>query len=156
MPYKKHECYNKFKGCGHRITVGRKAIFDVFMNTKGHLSAEEVYLKVREKYPSVGLTTVYRTLDLLANMCMLLKFDFGDGRARYEMIDNTDEKSHHHHLVCRKCKKIIDYTDFIDEEIEFLKKTEKALSEKYNFEIKNHILQFCGLCSDCKKIKEEF
>ncbi len=151
MPCNKNfEWHGKFKGCGHRITVGREAILEVLTNTKGHLSAEEIYLKVHEKYPSIGLATVYRTLDLLANMCMLLKFDFGDGRARYEIIDDTDKKSHHHHLVCTKCKRIIDYTDFIDEEVELLKKIEKALSEKYKFDIKNHVLQFCGVCSDCK------
>jgi Fur family ferric uptake transcriptional regulator len=81
-------------------------------------------------------------------MGMLQKFDFGDGRARYEMLDN--ENNHHHHLVCTKCKRIIDYKDFIDDEVELLKKTEKGLSEKYKFEIKNHFLQFYGVCSDCK------
>ena len=148
MPCNKSNWHGKFKGCGYRITIGREAIFEVLTNTKGHLSAEEIYLKVHEKYPSIGLTSVYRTLDLLANMGMLSKFDFGDGRARYEMLDN--EKNYHHHLVCTKCKRIIDYTDFIDDEVELLKKTEKGLSEKYNFEIKSHFLQFCGLCSDCK------
>jgi Fur family ferric uptake transcriptional regulator len=148
MPCNKFNWHGKIKGCGYRITIGREAIFEVLTNTKAHLSAEEIYLKVNEKYSSIGLTSVYRTLDLLANMGMLQKFDFGDGRARYEMLDN--ENNHHHHLVCTKCKRIIDYKDFIDDEVELLKKTEKGLSEKYKFEIKNHFLQFYGVCSDCK------
>jgi Fur family ferric uptake transcriptional regulator len=47
----------------------------------------------------------------------------------------------------------VDYTDFIDDEIELLKQTEKGLSEKYNFAITNHLIQFYGLCEKCKKKK---
>lgn len=151
MPCNKFEWHGKFRGCGYRMTVGREAILEVLTNTKGHLSVEEIYLKVYEKYPSIGLTSVYRTLDLLVNMGVVLKFDFGDGRARYEIIDKDDKSSHHHHLICTRCKRIIDYTDFIDEEIELLKKTEKGLSDKYKFDIKNHVLQFYGICSECNK-----
>ncbi|MDD2524293.1 MAG: transcriptional repressor [Endomicrobiia bacterium] len=151
MPCNKFGWHGKFKECGYRVTVGRKEILDVLTKTTGHLSAEEIYLKVHEKYQSIGLTTVYRTLDVLASIGLLQKFDFGDGRARYEIIDATNEKGHHHHLVCTECKRIIDYKDFIDEEVELLRKTEKALSEKYKFEIKNHLIQFYGLCSECQE-----
>ncbi|MFH1714979.1 MAG: transcriptional repressor [Elusimicrobiota bacterium] len=150
MSCRKDEWHGKFRGCGYRITIGREAILDVLTNTKGHLSAEEIYLKVHKKYSSIGLTTVYRTLDVLANMGMLQKFDFGDGRARYEIVDAADGKNHHHHLVCTECKRIIDYKDFIDEEVELLTKTEKGLSKKYKFEIKNHLIQFSGVCSECR------
>jgi Fur family ferric uptake transcriptional regulator len=151
MPCNKRRWHGKFREYGYRITVGRKEILDVLTNSKGHLSAEEIYLKVHEKHPSVGLTTIYRTLDVLVSIGLLQKFDFGDDRARYEIIDAANEKGHHHHLICTECKKIIDYKDFIDEESEMLKKTEKALSEKYKFEIKKHVIEFYGLCPDCKK-----
>ncbi|MFA7074712.1 MAG: transcriptional repressor [Endomicrobiaceae bacterium] len=151
MPCNKRRWHGKFREYGYRITVGRKEILDVLTNSKGHLSAEEIYLKVHEKHPSVGLTTIYRTLDVLVGIGLLQKFDFGDDRARYEIIDSVNEKGHHHHLICTECKKIIDYKDFIDEESEMLKKTEKFLSEKYKFEIKKHVMEFYGLCSDCKK-----
>jgi Fur family ferric uptake transcriptional regulator len=52
-----------------------------------------------------------------------------------------------------KCKRVINYTEFIDEELEFLKRAEKGLSKKYNFEIKSHLFQFYGLCDKCKKEK---
>ncbi|MCK5583723.1 MAG: transcriptional repressor, partial [Elusimicrobiales bacterium] len=118
--------------------------------TSAHLSAEDIYLKVHTQYPNIGLTTVYRTLEVLAQMRLISKFDFGDGRARYELTKNS-KKEHHHHLVCTNCNRIIDYTDFIDEEVELLNKTEKALSKKFNFEISNHLIQFYGLCEKCKK-----
>ncbi|MDP8212443.1 MAG: transcriptional repressor, partial [Candidatus Zapsychrus exili] len=79
------------------------------------------------------------------------KFDFGDGRARYELSEGPKGARHHHHLVCTSCGRVVDYTDFIDEEVELLNQTEKGLSKKYDFKITNHLIQFYGLCSECKK-----
>jgi len=139
------------RGCGFRITEGREAILNILINTSGkHLSAEDIYAKLQKQNPSIGLTTVYRTLDLLVEMGLIFKFDFGDKRARFEMIQGTAEEHHHHHLVCTGCHRVIDYTDFISEEVELLKKTEKGLSEKYGFDIKNHVIQFFGICDLCR------
>ncbi len=141
--------HGEFRGCGYRITIPRQIILQILDESKEHLSAEDIYLKVHIIYPAIGLTTVYRTLDLLVNMGLIFKFDFGDGRARYELSRSSKEPSHHHHLVCTKCSRIIDYKEFADEELELLKKTEKELSKKYHFEIKNHAIQFYGLCDKC-------
>jgi len=142
--------HGKFKGCGYRLTVPRQAILDVLSKTSKHLSAEDIYLAVHKVYPAIGLTTVYRTLELLVQTGMVFKFDFGDGRARYELSERPGSAGHHHHLVCTGCRRIIDYSDFINEELELLKQTEKGLSKKYNFKITNHLIQFYGLCEKCK------
>jgi len=145
--------HGRFKGCGYRITVGRKAVLDVLIVADKHLSAEDIYKKVNFHYPAIGLTTVYRTLEILVNMGVVFKFDFGDGRARYELMEGSKRSTHHHHLICTECKRVVDYTDFIDDEIALLKKTEKGLSNKYNFTITNHLIHFYGLCSKCKSKK---
>jgi len=142
----------KFAGCGYRMTIPRRAILEVLSATDKHLSAEDIYLAVQKEYPHVGLTTVYRTLELLADMGAVFKFDFGDKRARYELAEGFQEKKgHHHHLVCTRCKRVIDYSEFIDQEKELLEKTEKGLMKKYNFSIENHLIQFYGLCNQCRK-----
>ncbi len=143
----------RLKGGGYRITVPRQVILDTLSKTSKHLSAEEVYLTVGKIYPSIGLTTVYRTLEILVQMGVVFRFDFGDGRARYELIKDFQGRDHHHHLVCTNCKRVVDYADFIDQEIELVKKTEKGLSKKYNFEIVNHVIQFYGLCDRCEENK---
>ncbi|MBN1384844.1 MAG: transcriptional repressor [Elusimicrobia bacterium] len=140
----------RFRGHGYRVTVAREAILDVLGSSDKHLSAEDIYFTVHKKYPAIGLTTVYRTLDILVQMGFVYKFDFGDGRARFELMEDSKGKRHHHHLVCNGCGRVIDYTDFIDDEIELLQLTEKGLSKKYNFDIKGHIIQFHGLCNKCK------
>jgi Fur family transcriptional regulator, ferric uptake regulator len=143
--------HGRLRGCGYRITIGREAILDVLTGADKHLSAEDTYNKVHSLYPGIGLTTVYRTLELLVNMGLVFKFDFGDGRARYELAEGSLRSTHHHHLVCTECKRVIDYTDFIDDEIALLKKTEKGLSDKYDFMITNHLIHFYGICDQCRK-----
>lgn len=143
--------HGKFRGCGYRLTIPRDAILDVLSKTSKHLSAEDIYLTVHKIYPAIGLTTVYRTLELLVQTGMVFKFDFGDGRARYELSEGPKSIGHHHHLVCTGCGRIVDYTEFIDDEIELLKRTEKGLSKKYKFKITNHLIQFYGLCGQCHK-----
>ncbi len=147
-----HRWHGRFRGCGYRMTVPRQAILDVLTKTSKHLSAEDIYFEVHKIYPHVGLTTVYRTLELLVQMDLIFKFDFGDGRARYELAEGP-KGAHHHHLICVKCKRVIDYTDFMDEEAEFLKRAEKGLAKKYKFEVKGHLIRFYGLCEKCKSKK---
>ncbi len=141
--------HGKFRGCGYRITPGREAILDVLSRSTKHLSAEDIYIRAHQGNPNIGLTSVYRTLEVLVNLGLVFKFDFGDGRARYELAEGPGGERHHHHLVCTGCRRVIDYTDFIEEEVELLNRTEKGLSEKYDFKITNHLIQFYGLCNAC-------
>ena len=142
--------HGEFRGCGYRMTIPREIILQVLDESKEHLSAEDIYMGVHHVYPAIGLATVYRTLDLLVNMGLVARLDFGDGRARYELTRGSKEPvHHHHHLICTKCGRVIDYIDFIDEELELFKRTERTLSKKYNFEIKSHKVQFYGLCDKC-------
>ncbi len=113
---------------------------------------EDIFKKVHEMNPSTGLTTVYRTLDLLEQMGMAQKYIFGDGKARYELAINRKGKGYHHHLVCVKCKTIIDYSDFTNNEIELFKATKTKLLKKYNFKIVNHVTYFYGLCGKCQNL----
>ncbi|MBL7197715.1 MAG: transcriptional repressor [Candidatus Omnitrophica bacterium] len=145
--------HGRFRGCGYRLTIPREVILDVLSNTSKHLSAEDIYLEVHKSYPVVGLTTVYRTLELLTNMGLISKFDFGDGKARYELSIGPKGTRHHHHLVCSGCGRVIDYIDFIDDEKELLGQIEKGLSKKFNFKITNHLIQFYGLCEKCNRDK---
>jgi len=145
--------HGRFRGCGYRMTIPREAILNALSKTSKHLSAEDIYMVVHKIYPNVGLTTVYRTLELLVQMGLIFKFDFGDGRARYELSEGPKGARHHHHLVCTNCGRVVDYTDFIDEEVELLNQTERGLSKKYNFEITNHLIQFYGLCDNCRSKK---
>jgi len=141
----------RFKESGCRLTKTRMLILDIFRKTKSHLSAEDVYVNAYKIYAGIGLTTVYRTLELLVKLGLVSKYDFGDGRSRFELLLNPEMQDHHHHLVCTKCGRVINYTDFIEEETKFLEKAEKGLCNKYKFKIYSHIIQFYGICDKCSK-----
>ncbi len=149
MRYGNPWVYRAILAEGIRMTQARKAVLDILSRDNiDHPSAEDIYFLIHRINPVIGLATVYRTLDLLTRMGIIQKFDFGDGKARYELV--TESKTpHHHHLFCTQCRKVIDYTDFTDEEKELIARTEKALTEKYKFKIKNHIIQFYGVCPEC-------
>ncbi|HMA99366.1 MAG TPA: transcriptional repressor, partial [Spirochaetota bacterium] len=72
------------------------------------------------------------------------------GKTRYELTETNQGKDHHHHLICTRCNKIIDYTHFIPKEEALIKKTEKALTDEHNFEITGHMLNFYGVCGRCR------
>jgi len=135
---------------GLRITEARRLILNLLSKSSQHMSADDVYFALRKINPSIGFATVYRTLDMLTRMAIVQKFDFGDGKARYELITGKEKETHHHHLLCTGCKKIINYTDFVEEEKVLIEKTEQALSKKYRFDIKSHIIHFYGLCEECR------
>jgi Fur family ferric uptake transcriptional regulator len=139
----------KIKRVGHRMTAGREAILNILSQSTEHLSAEDIYIKVHAEKPSIGLTTVYRTLELLVNIGMVAKFDFGDGRARFELLQGPKCVKYHHHLVCTGCSRIIEYSDFINEELATLEMIQNKLSKQYDFLITNHLVQYCGLCAKC-------
>ena len=141
---------HKLRGHGFKCTLGRELILEVLELNDGHLSPEEIFSKVKDDHPEIGLTSVYRTLEILNNLGMVIKLDIGDGRARYELSESHSKKCHHHHLVCSSCKKIIDYDDFAEEEKEYLYKIEKSLEKKHNFKINYHVIQFFGKCITCE------
>jgi len=141
--------YDRLRNAGFRLTLPRQAILNVFAENPKHLSAEEIFLSVHKNYPGIGFATVYRTLDLLTQMGLIFKFDFGEGRSRYELASKT-AKQHHHHLICTRCSRIIDYSDFMEEEIKFIKGLEAELSKKHKFKINSHQIHFYGLCERCR------
>ena len=94
-----------------------------------------------------GLATVYRNVELLSSLGILSRVNFDDGRTRYE-LNSADPQTHqHHHLICLKCRKIIEFEE------DLLENLEKVINEKSGFDIVNHEVKFYGYCSDCKGTK---
>ena len=142
-------CTNGLRGGGYRMTVSRQSIINVLNKAKEHLSAEEIFAKVKETHEGIGLASVYRNLDLLIELQLATKLNFGEGKARYEIAGNAENHSNHHHLICSTCDKIIDYDEVLDEEKEMSQKTATKLTEKYGFRIERHNVQYFGICNEC-------
>jgi Fur family ferric uptake transcriptional regulator len=133
---------------GFKLTPQREATVRVLLeNEEDHLSAEDVFMLVKEKAPEIGLATVYRTLELLTEMHVVEKINFGDGVARYDLRTESN-KHHHHHLICVKCGSMTEIMD------DWLLPLEERLEKEYRFRVLDHRLDFQGVCANCRE-KEE-
>lgn len=127
----------------YKLTPQRRVVLELFVgNPDKHLSAEDVYGMLKQSNPEIGLATVYRTLDLFAELEVLQKIDFGEGKARYEF--NHNEVHHHHHLICLTCGSVNEYEDDLLDELE------ARIQKKYDFAIVDHQLKFYGYCKNCR------
>jgi len=134
---------------GYKFTPQRRLVLEVFLeNEADHLSAEEVYQLAREKDREIGIATIYRTLDLLVEVGILHKSDFGDGRRRYELSQEGQEDHHHHHLICLQCRQIQEVEEDLLNQLEGLVERDKG------FLIVDHRVQFFGYCRECREREE--
>ncbi len=140
--------YRKKFGNKFRWTNPRQDVIDIFIETEKHLSADEVYIKLQKKASKIGIATVYRNLEFLTEQGILKRYQFGDGKARYELHED-DAAEHHHHLICENCGDIINYSKFVEREKKLIKDLEKELSDKFDFKIDTHQLHFYGKCKKC-------
>lgn len=127
-----------------RLTPQREAILKILLEREEeHLSADDIYILTKEKYPEIGIATIYRTLELFADLGIVHKLEFGDGCSRYEF--NTGEERHsHHHLICQKCGTIIEFNDDLLEDLE------EIIARESKFKITDHCLRFYGYCEKCQ------
>ncbi len=129
----------KLRGNGHKITPQRLAIVKILAKSEGHPSVEDIYDQIKGDFPTMSLATVYRNIVLIKSLGEVLELGFPDGSNRYD----GNNPAPHPHVICIKCKKIVDtYLDSLDE-------IKKEVAEETNFEILNHRLDFFGICSDC-------
>lgn len=126
-----------------KLTPQRKVIMEIFtQNPEKHLSAEDVYGMVKKTPPEIGFATIYRTLDLFAELGILQRIDFGDGRGRYEFGES--DVHHHHHLICLKCGTVAEFDD------DLLDSLESVIKKRNGFEVVDHQLKFYGYCNKCR------
>ena len=131
------------------MTASRQAIFQALHAMDGHPTADEIFTGLRGSYPGIGLATVYRNLDLLRTNGHVLAFDSGDGKLRYELRVKAGRLGHHHHLVCRNCREVVNYMDFEEEELMLVRKLEVHLASKFKYKVNDHDITFYGICPKC-------
>ncbi|GGG19121.1 ferric iron uptake transcriptional regulator [Paenibacillus aceti] len=144
MEVKVEKIKQQLQSHGYKLTPQREATVRVLLeNEEDHLSAEDVFMLVKDKAPEIGLATVYRTLELLSELHVVEKINFGDGVARYDLRTDTS-KHHHHHLICVQCGAM----DEIRED--WLGPLEERLEKEFNFTVLDHRLDFQGICYRCQ------
>ena len=127
---------------GYKLTAQRRAVIQAITSSQDHLTPATIYKKVRHDHPNIGLVTIYRTLEILAELQLICELHAG-GTCRSYTISTPQ---HHHHLICSNCGTVIDFTghDLVE--------LEQGLSKESGFRIDGHLLEFFGLCQSCQKV----
>lgn len=108
MPWSDH-ALRSLRAAGLRRGGARRAVVDYLAAQDCCRSAQEIHDGIAAAGGAVGVASVYRTLDTLAELRLVQRVDVGDGVARYEPFGGNDD--HHHHLVCEDCGRVEPFTD---------------------------------------------
>lgn len=143
------EIQEKLQKSGFKLTPQRRSVVSVILNENGKvLSAEEIFVQVKQVSPEIGLATVYRTLEILANLSILEKiFISDDGIARYAI--NTGNRGVQIEFICLSCGKRMELAnELLDDFVESLIKSQ-------TFAVKNVHTHIEGICDKCQKQGED-
>lgn len=127
---------------GVRWTNQRQVIVDTFVAAEDHLTVEDLHRRVREIDGTVSAATVYRTVNMLVELGVAHKGNFGSGSASFEC---AIDKDHHDHLVCTTCGSI---TEFHHDQIESL---QEDIARLHGFQLHHHRMELYGVCSACSR-----
>ena len=126
---------------GKRITNQRALILEVIRYGHGHLDADEVYRRAREKQPRLSLSTVYRTLQVLKKLDLVQELHFDETHHHYEATSSVG----HHHLVCQDCGRIVEF------ECPLTEKMKEDVAREKNFEVTSVEVRMTGYCAKCRR-----
>ncbi len=125
-----------------RLTTQRQIILEELGKVTSHPTANEVYDMVRKRLPRIGLGTVYRNLELMADIGIILKLEVGGTQKRFDASIEP-----HYHIRCTSCSKVDDIAMEVQGQINL------AAEKASNYIILGHHVEFSGICGECAKGK---
>jgi Fur family ferric uptake transcriptional regulator len=123
---------------GGRITSSRRFLLRLLFESEGHHTAEELAAAVQAQAPDIHLSTIYRNLDELEKLGVIVHAHLGHGPATYHLASST-----HGHFVCEECGKMIEAPD------KLFAGLAKAAESQFGFIIDPHHFAMLGRCADC-------
>ena len=139
-----NQIIDRLKENQRRITPQRMAVLKILAESEGHPSVENIYKKVKKKFPTISLATVYKSVAVIKELGEVLELGFTDGSNRYD----GNKPYPHPHLICTECRTIMDPSLSVLTDV-----TQKLMAET-GFKITNHRLDFFGICPECQKKAE--
>ena len=134
---------NLFKEKKLSLSHPRLLIYQELSNASTPLSPLEIYQNLLKKKKKVGLTSIYRSLDLFESLGMVFKVVNGSS-FRYKLCEL---ENHHHHIVCKACGNVVEL-NFCD-----ISNWSKKVTESTGFQVVDHQLNFYGFCKACKPLQ---
>jgi len=142
----KRDIAPKLREGGFRLTPQRAIIMDAIATARGHahLTAQQVFLRARNRLPGLNLATVYRTLDTLHEAGLVDQMISGVGETRFSV---RDPRTRHGHLVCRRCESVLEI------DLDAVSSLVKHIQETHDFTLEVEHLTLSGICRNCRKDK---
>jgi Fe2+ or Zn2+ uptake regulation protein len=129
---------------GKRVTNQRALIMEIIRQGEGHLDADEIYRRAREKEPRLSLSTVYRTLQMLKKLGLVEELHFDEEHHHYEVKPSAE----HHHLICLGCGRVIEFNRPLSRYIK------RNIPEAKGFDIAETEVRMSGYCSKCRRSRK--
>jgi Fur family ferric uptake transcriptional regulator len=129
---------------GYRASAPRAAVVDALAELGCSSTARDIAARVEGGGGSVGLASIYRTLELLEQMRLVQRLDMGEGTARYEPAHPGGE--HHHHIVCERCGNVAAFED------PGLERAIERLAGRIDYTVDGHDVTLRGECPDCRPV----
>ena len=129
---------------GLRVTSQRALLLELIRQGKGHLDADELYRRARQKQPRLSLSTVYRSLQMFKKLGLVEELHFDDDHHHYEVKPSAE----HHHLLCLGCGKVVEFHNQLSRYIK------RNVAEAKGFEIVDTELRMTGYCAKCRQGRE--
>ncbi|MDF1796500.1 MAG: ferric iron uptake transcriptional regulator [Coxiellaceae bacterium] len=131
---------DNLRKAGLKVTMPRMKVLRILEEANPHhLSAEDVFQRLKDMGEEVGLATVYRVLTQFDESGLIVRHNFEGGHSVFEI----DQGEHHDHLVCVKCNRV---EEFVDDVIEA---RQQHIADQANFQMTDHSLTIYGVCRHC-------
>jgi len=135
----------ELRKAGLKVTLPRVKILEILQDPNNqHISAEDVYKILLDLGEDIGLATVYRVLNQFDDAGILTRHHFEGGKSVFELTGNT----HHDHLVCLKCGKVVEFED------EVIEAKQLEIANKNGVKLMHHSLYLYGECVDAEQCKK--
>lgn len=122
-----------------RWTHQRQSIVEAFISSEGHLTVDDLVNRVRRIDATVSSATVYRTMNLMVDIGVAVKRDFGTGSASFECIV---DKEHHHHLIDMRSGAVVEFTSAE------LERVKRQIAKRLGYRLVHHHLELFGVPLD--------
>ncbi|HUL23997.1 MAG TPA: Fur family transcriptional regulator [Thermodesulfobacteriota bacterium] len=134
---------NVFREKKLSLSYPRLLIYQELSNASGSLSPLEIYQSLLKKKKKIGLTSIYRSLELFESLGMVFKIVNGSS-VKYKLCEL---ENHHHHIVCKACGNVVEL-NFCD-----ISDWSKKVTESTGYQVVDHELNFYGFCQSCKPLQ---
>lgn len=136
----------ELRKAGLKVTLPRMKILELLEEAQSgnrHLSAEDVFRRLRDSGEDIGLATVYRVLTQFQDAGLVIKHNFDNDQAVFEL----ESGQHHDHMVCLRCGTVTEFSDDVIEQ------RQRQIAESHGFRLTHHALTMHGICADCARLE---